>query len=114
MTAFTFEDAEIVHTNKGGKRKEDNPFAAVISQIALTKDAKGKPVAKSFAVSSPDEETHVTDVNRVRRQLTEAGRDNEPTVSVQSRVTSAPGGLSSTITFWTIKRIVRKPSDDAA
>lgn len=111
---FAFEDADVINTNAGGKSKGENPFTAVVAQIAMKKGEKGKPVAKAFTVTSPDADSHKTDVNRVRRQLTEAGKDNNPTVSVQSRVTPTEGKPNtSVVTFWTIKRIVRtsKPTD---
>lgn len=108
--SFTFEDVEYNNTNAGGRAKGVNPFSEVIAEIALKTDPKTKkPLVKAFTIASTSADEHVTDVNRARRQLVEAGKDNDPTVSVQSRaVPMKSAEHTSVITFWTIKRIVRE------
>ena len=111
QSSFTFDDAEVVPgTGGGGRPAAENPFTGIVAAIALKTTDNGKPVAKSFVVSSDDTEQHVTDLNRVKRQLADAGKANDPAVSVQVRA-NVETPTRSTVTFWTIKRIVRTKKD---
>jgi hypothetical protein len=115
-TNLTFDDADVVVNTNGGRNKEFNPYTDVIAAIALkTNPETGKPVAKKFVLTTPKDESDKTALARVRRQLSDAGKNNDPSVSVQVR-DEATGTGTNAITFWTIKRIVKtvKPAEVSA
>lgn len=120
-----FEDAAPVKRPfSGGRQAAPNPYAGIIAQIALKTDDNGDAVAKAFTLSHEDKDAVATDRNRVTRQLSQAGRNNDPKVTVRSTFTDAnesvqlkPGLPKVTVyktrvTFWTVKPYASKKSDD--
>jgi hypothetical protein len=106
--ALTFEDAEVLPNANGGRNKDPNPYADVVASIALKRNDKNKPVAKKFVLTSENADAVKTDIARARRQLAEAGKANDPAVTVQVREAEVDGQpLQTLITFWTIPPIVR-------
>jgi len=79
------------------REKMENPFTAVIAEIALQMDADG-PVARSY-VREYEEDGKKTALNRDRRQLSEAGHDNDPMVTVRWNVEDIKEPLKGRKTF---------------
>lgn len=122
MTDLQFEDATPVKRPfSGGRQALPNPYVDVISDIALKTNDKGEPVAKAFLLTHEgvgDTEVDVIerDRNRVTRQMSDAGKNNEPPVTVRVVFEDAnveeqkrPGQPKETtyrtkVTFWTVKR----------
>ena len=120
-----FIEAEYVAPAGGpGRTKLPNPFTEVIAAIALKKDANDKPVARAFTF------THEADgsdfkkiVSGYKRQLSDAGADNDPQVTVMSvvqpvivKAKGKPDSESATeskLTFWTVTRQTRKKGEPA-
>lgn len=120
----------VTRVKTGGKTPADNPFKKAVADIALkvytpenapTPAAIGKPIALSFVQTHEDEAAVKTDRNRVRRQTSDAGKFNDPRVTVyvdfadanteegsgKSKVTH----YASKVTFWTVTRQTRKAKD---
>jgi hypothetical protein len=99
-----------------GRTAEENPFREIIAAIALRQDSDGDPIAKAFRLTHEAGQRDKA-VNRVKRQLSDAGKDNDPAVTV--RVSATPVEVKkrgqeptesqeeTTITFWTIARQFR-------
>lgn len=102
-----FIDATYVAPAGGvGRTKEPNPYTKVIAEIALKTDPKtDKPLAKGFLMN--DDDTLKANVSKAKRQLADAGKTNEPAVSVISKTTTALDGKGKEIagkvlfSFWT-------------
>jgi len=121
---MNFTDAApIVRTRTGGRTAGPNPYTEIIDGIALQTYPKGhayagKPITKSFTLESATAEEAKKNVARVRRQLSDAGHDNNPPVTVRKideTVESTKGAgknaktvFTSTITFWTVTLIERE------
>lgn len=114
---LTFEDAEYIPSAGGpGRTKEPNPFAGIIADIALqTKERDGKtvPVAKSyvFEYEPGNEDDKTRKVNQLKRQLSNAGAENTPQVTVRSEVTDVVNPVNKQVSnkkarlvFWTVPR----------
>lgn len=111
---FEFVDAEPIPAapSGGGRVAEPNPYTDVIASIALKVDKKGKPLAKAFILShGEDADSAGKAVRKVRRQLSDAGDNNTPRVTVPTRdkpyTDSKTGELvpgKTLITFWTVAR----------
>lgn len=115
--SFEFVTAEPVKRNVPGRTAEPNPFTDVIADIALKVDDAGKPLARKFVLDVPgNEDEKFKIMAKVRRQLTKAGHDNDPEVTVfcdfAPHVTGH-GVAKKThtdkcvVTFWTVKRQLR-------
>jgi membrane-bound ClpP family serine protease len=127
---FDFADASPVkRASSGGRKADPNPFATVIGEIALKTNDNG-PIARSFVVKHDARDAENSDaktvINRIRRQLSDAGRANTPACSVNVDDTPKKVGAKgketdstteTVITFWTVPPIIRKkrqPKTDGA
>lgn len=119
-----FIEAEYVAPAGGpGRTKGPNPFTDVIAAIALQKDDKDKPVARAFTFEHTDRNAEDSNLRKLvsgyKRQLSEAGADNDPAVTVMSVVNPVTvtvkgkpqeSAIASKLTFWTVPRQTRKPN----
>ncbi len=123
---FDFEDAQpVTRPFSGGKQAEPNPFTDIIAAIALkVNQDTGKPVAKSFVITHDDEESVIKDRRKVTRQTSQAGRNNDPQVTVRISFTDENDIIKSgpnqgnvrtyrtRVTFWTVKPYQSKTRKD--
>ncbi len=124
--SFDFQDAEPIKSTRTGTRKEHNPFTDVIAAIALKKNENDKPLAKTYTIDKLNDKAHASYMLKIRRQLSEAGAANDPSVTVPVRdtpaklvvagkVTSKDDPTKTRITFWTVPRQNReKKNTDTA
>ncbi len=106
-----------------GRTAAENPFREVIAGIALQKDEDGDPKAMSFTLTH-EAGTREKEINRVKRQLSEAGKNNDPEVTVRCSakpvVTKKRGqdpvesDTETEITFWTVARQYRPRTASSA
>lgn len=120
MSTLVFDDADVIPNSNGGRRQEPNPYTEIISQIAGQKNEDtGKPVAKRFTLAHSSLDEKQTEINRARRLLSQAGKNNDPAVTVQVRDAPAPlmrfgkptseaDPMKTVITFWTIPLVQKK------
>lgn len=101
MTEITFQTAEIPARAKTGRTPMANPF-----REAFPSDEK----ALTFTVAFPEDST---EVRRLIRQAREAAKDvdRSPQVKVTESKDSK-GKVETTLTVWTVARIVRKSKDE--
>lgn len=98
--------------NNPGRTAEPNPFIDAIARIAL-KEKDGKPVALAYTLDhDADPKKREQAIEKVKRQLTNAGQANEPKVSVQKdivpvKVAGKDSPSKSIVTFWTTPFIAR-------
>jgi len=128
MTApIVFEEATYIPAPGGpGRGKTPTGYEDVIAEIALKKDANGKPVARAFVIEHPargtenaDQNTEIERIeNKVKRDLSKTGKANDPRVTVRSviqplvnPVNQKPSATKSRVTFWTIPFTERKNDD---
>jgi hypothetical protein len=118
MTDLTFEDATPVkRVGTGGKTAAPNPYVDVIAAIALKTDDQGNAIAKRFTLHAGHQDVLGTLINRAKRQLSAAGKNNTPAVTVRTDVSDVettevqlkPGqpktlDHSVKVTFWTVKK----------
>lgn len=114
MTALTFEDAAPVKSTGTGRKADPNPFEDIVKSIAGKKVGKNdngtdpeSPLAKKFTQTlSGNEDEDKTTLNRIRRQLQDAGNLCNPQVTV--RVHTEPKDKKNVaVTFWTVKKQAR-------
>jgi nucleotide-binding universal stress UspA family protein len=115
---FTFVDAAPVKVTGTGRIAEPNPFADVIKAIALQVKKIGNdslPVAKAVTLTAANEDEAKKTLAKVKRQLAEAGRANDPQCSVLTNVAKGKKPTETVLTFWTVALISRprKPKPDA-
>jgi hypothetical protein len=125
--SLTFTDAVPVKVTGTGRKAEENPYLAIINEIALKTvkvDGKDTPVAKAATISLPvEEDERKTVKGRIRRQLTAAGLAATTPCSViasfvpvkvgaKGKETDSPS--ATVLTFWTVPVITRKrkPKDE--
>jgi hypothetical protein len=126
MTDITFADATPVAMNVPGRPAAPNPYTdAVKSIVGKTAKLNGDdvPAAKAFPWEHPtvDTDEYKKAVQKLKGQFSDAGDKCQPAVTVRSAITpikDAKGKVDpkkSTVTFWTIDKIVRarKPKTDA-
>jgi hypothetical protein len=105
MTTLTFSDvAKPVVTRKSNT---ENPYRAVVKDIAGATNGEGEPLAKAHTMTSVNVDEQVKDIARVHRQLAEAGK--AAGVTVRSLIVPDASTLTTTVSFWTVKRITRPP-----
>lgn len=100
---FEFEPAQPVKRKNTGRNVEPNPFSEVVGSIALKiDDATSKPQALSFKLDHPtDQDEKLRAYGKVRRQLTKAGQENDPKVTVNTDFNQVEDD-TTLVTFWTI------------
>lgn len=133
MTEMTFTDAAPVkRVFSGGKQPKPNPFVDVVAHIALETNEDGDAIAKMFILThdvsgyGDSKDIVATDINRVKRQLSQAGKNNDPkvTVRISTEDVSAeeqvkPGQPKTMIyrtkvTFWTVAPYASNKDSDAS
>lgn len=100
----TFEDAEVPTVSRP-RSKAPNPFAAVVSDLAertttwskANEDTRGKQPAKAFPWPTAD-------VNKARRQLSDAGNDLETPVTVKWSTAEIEGTENTRVTIWVVDK----------
>lgn len=100
----TFEDAEVPTVTRP-RSKTPNPFAEVISALAEStatwnkadEDTRGKQPAKVFPWPTGD-------LNKARRQLSDAGNDLETPVTVKWSTAEVEGTENSRVTIWVVDK----------
>jgi adenine-specific DNA methylase len=121
-----FIEAEYVAPAGGpGRSKAENPFTDVIADIALKLDPNGKPLARALVFEHEDRSAEDSNfkrlVNGFKRQLSDAGANNDPQVTVMSVITPVANPVNkkesatkSKLTFWTVKRQTRTKKSNGA
>lgn len=109
---LNFSDAKPVKRAIPGRTGAPNPFVDVVKTIALAKDEKGEPVAKSFTVPYGTWEDgkatndKATEFSKLMRQLHDAGTKLDTPVSVYKDV-KVNGRNQATVTFWTGPKVTK-------
>lgn len=117
--SFEFTDAVPVKIVGAGRKPADNPFLAVVQEIAhKTQNVDGKDVAvakRAPVKHAGTDEAFKAEKNRIRRQLTDAGAAAKPPCSVAMNFTPRTK-TESLLTIWTGPVITRtrKPKTDTS
>lgn len=112
--SIVFEAATPPARNNPGRTPEPNPYTDAVAKIALKTDKDGKPLALSFTLDHDSDPGKAKPVlEKARRQLSLAGKNHDPRVSVNISmspvvVNGKTVSHKTVITFWTVKYVERK------